>query len=251
MKFLFFENLRDQRSGFVMAVFHGVDERESYFAFFQVAEHRLAQRFGGSGEIEQVVDELERQARVASVVSERFFFGTFESAEDGAQTGAATEQAGSFVSGQPDGVVLGDVDAADFFELNEFAFDHFLREVDQNIEDAEIAFFERHLERLHVQPVTGKYAAMIAPAGIGGRAAAARVSAVDDVIMNQGRAVQQLNYCGEANRTEIALTSIAAAKKQQGGTQAFATAAEKIAGDFGYRLEGYGTLARQFLLDEN
>ena len=96
-------------------------------------------------------------------------------------------------------VIFGDVDAADFFELNEFAFDHFLREVDQNVEDAEIAFFEGHLERLHVQPVAGENAAMIAPAGIGRRTAAAGVGAVDDVVVNQRGAVKQFDDRGETN----------------------------------------------------
>ena len=81
-------------------------------------------------------------------------------------------------------VVFGHVHAADFFELDQFAFDHFLREIDQHIEDAEVALFESHLEGLHVEPVAGEHAAMIAPAGICRRTAAAGVGAVDHVVVN-------------------------------------------------------------------
>ena len=94
-------------------------------------------------------------------------------------------------------VFFGDVHAADLGELQQFAFDHFLREIDQDIENAEIALFERHLERLHVEPVAGENAAMIAPARIRGRAAAARVGAVDDIVVDQRRAVKQLDDGGE------------------------------------------------------
>jgi len=63
--------------------------------------------------------------------------------------------------------------------------------------------------------------------------------------------MKQLDYGGETNRTGIPLAGVTAAEKEQSGTQAFAAAAEEIAGDFGYRLEGYGTLARELLLDED
>jgi hypothetical protein len=59
-----------------------------------------------------------------------------------------------------------------------------LRQVDQHIQNAEIAFFERHLKRLHIQPVSRKHAAMIAPARICRRAPAPRVRSIDDIIVN-------------------------------------------------------------------
>ena len=73
MKFLFFENARNQFAGVAMAIFHGVDQRQRDFAFFQIAEHRLAELFGGSGEIQQIIHQLKCQAGVAAVVGERFF----------------------------------------------------------------------------------------------------------------------------------------------------------------------------------
>ena len=88
-----------------------------------------------------------------------------------------------------------------FAELDQFAFDHFLRQVDQDVQDAEIAFFKRNLERLHIQPIARQNAAMIAPARIGGRAAAAGVGAVDHIIVNQSGAVKQFDHGGELDGT--------------------------------------------------
>src|SRR5215472_8853692 len=87
----------DEFAGFAMAVFHGVDERQGDFAFFQIAEDGLAELFGGSGEIEEVVHHLKSEAGVAAVVGESFFFVAAESAENCSQARAATEKTGGFV----------------------------------------------------------------------------------------------------------------------------------------------------------
>jgi hypothetical protein len=46
-----------------------------------------------------------------------------------------------------------DRDLADAFELQQFALDHHLRQIDQQIQHREAALPHRHLKRLHVQPV--------------------------------------------------------------------------------------------------
>jgi len=175
-----------------------------------------------------------------------------EPAEDSAEAGAAAEEAGGFVGGEFQGVIFGDVDAADLFELQEFAFDHFLGEIDEDVEDVEIAFLQGDMERLHVEPVAGENAAMIAPAGIGGGAAAAGVGAVDDVVVNESGAVKEFDYGGEldsAAGVAFAARGVAVGEEEQRGAEAFPSPAEEIAGDFGNRLVGGGALAREFLLD--
>ena len=88
------------------------------------------------------------------------------------------------MGGEFEGVFFGDIHAANFGELDEFAFDHFLSEVDEDIEDVEIAFFESDLEGLHIEPIAGEDAAVIAPTGIGGRATATGVGAIDHIIVD-------------------------------------------------------------------
>ena len=85
-------------------------------------------------------------------------------------------------------------------ELQQFAFDHVLREVDQNIEDREIPLAQRHLERLHVEPVARQHAHVVAPARVGARAAAARLRAVDHVVVDQRRAVDHLHHRAQPDR---------------------------------------------------
>ena len=88
------------------------------------------------------------------------------------------------MGGKTQRVVFGHINAADFGKLDQFAFDHFLREVDKYVEDVKIALLQSDLKGLHVQPIASQDTAMIAPAGICGRTAPARVGAVDHIIMN-------------------------------------------------------------------
>jgi len=94
------------------------------------------------------------------------------------------------------GILLGDLQAADLGQLNQLAFDHLLGEVDQDIEHVKIAFFQGDLERLHIEPIPCQNAPVIAPARVGGRTATTCIGAVDDVIVNEGSAVEKFNDSG-------------------------------------------------------
>src|SRR6202030_2876235 len=252
VEFFLFEDARDHFAGFAVAVFHGVDEWKGDFAFFQIAEDGLAELLAGSGEIQKIIHELKRQAGIAAVVGERVFVFLVEAAEDSAEAGAAAGEGSGLVCGKFQGVFFGDVNTANFFELQEFAFDHFLREIYQDVEDVEIALLQGDVERLHVQPVAGEDAAMIAPAGVGGGAATACVGAINHIVVDKGGAVEEFDDGGEldgAAGIAIASGSVAVSEQEQCGAETLPSPAEKIAGDFGDGLVGGGALAREFLLD--
>ncbi len=175
-----------------------------------------------------------------------------EAAEHAAKAGAAAEEAGGFVIGKLQRVFFRDIDAADLLELQQFAFDHLLCEINENVEDVEITFLQGDLKGLHVEPVAGEDAAMIAPTGIGGGAAAAGVRGVDDIVVNQGGAVEEFDDSGKFNSAlavAFASGSIAMGKEKQCGAKALPSSTKQIACDFGDRLIGGGALAREFLLD--
>ena len=253
LEFLLFQDTRDHFAGFAVAVFHGVDQRQSDFTFFEVAKDGFAELFAGSGEVEEVVDELKGKTCVAAVVVERLFVLFVETTEDAAESGASAEEARGLVGGQLHGIVFGNIHAADLGELDKFAFNHFLGEIDQNVQHAEITFFESYLEGLHVEPIAGQNAAMIAPTTIGRGTTAARVRTIDDIVMNQGGAVEKFDDGGEPDgAAPIGLPSgVAVTKQQESRPKALPSPAEKITGNFGDGLKGRGTLARKFLLDLN
>jgi hypothetical protein len=92
---------------------------------------------------------------------------------------------------------------------------------------------------------------MIAPAGVGGGAAAAGVGAVDDVVVDERGAVEKFNDGSKTDGAGSVATGVSVAEKEQRRTQAFAATTKKIAGDFADGLVGRGALAREFLFDED
>ncbi len=101
-----------------MTVLHGIDEGKGYFAFFQVTERWFAELFTGSGEIEEVVNELKGKASVPAVVVEGLFLLLVEAAKHCAETRATAKETGSLVGGEFDGVVFGNIHAANLGQLD-------------------------------------------------------------------------------------------------------------------------------------
>src|SRR5580700_8630708 len=251
IKFFFLEDAGYKFAGVAVAVFHDVNQWQRNLAFFQIAQYRLAELLRRSSEIEQIIDQLKRQARIAAIFGKRQFVGAFKPTQNRPKPRTPAEQARRLVRSELQGVFLGYIDAPNLRELQEFAFDHFLREVDQHVEDAEVAFLKSHLEGLHVEPVPCQNAAMIAPTGIRGGAPATRVGTVDHVVVDQRGAVKEFDNRRQFDRTRAAVTGIARGEQQQRRAQPFTASTQKIAGDFGNRLEGGGALSRQFVFHEH
>src|SRR3974390_362989 len=112
---------------------------------------------------------------------------------DGKQTGGlAVNQLKVFVDG--DGLT-------EAFNLQQFAFDHGLGQLNQGVEDVEIALLYSNLEGLHVEPVSGENALGIAPLGVGRRATAPCLSLVDDVVVHEGGGVDDFHNGAQLDRS--------------------------------------------------
>ena len=92
---------------------------------------------------------------------------------------------------------------------------------------------------------------MIAPAGICRGSAATGVRTVDYIVMDKRGAVKKFNDGRETNSAGAVFTGVCIGEKEQRGAQALATSTEKIAGDFTHGLIRGGTLAGEFLLNED
>src|SRR5262249_42546207 len=115
--------------------------RQRDFSFLQIAQHWLSKLLRRRRKIQQIVHELERKSCIGSVIRERLFLFSFESAENSAQSRASTEETRRLVRRKFQRVLLRHINAANLRELNQLAFDHFLREINQDIKDAEVALF--------------------------------------------------------------------------------------------------------------
>ena len=91
---------------------------------------------------------------------------------------------------------------------------------------------ERHLERLHVEPVAREHAHVVSPARIRRRASAAHVGAVDHVVVDQRGAMDQLDDRAQPDRAVSLVSRISRGKQQQRGTQPLASASQQVAARF-------------------
>ena len=140
------------------------------------------------------------------------------------------EQAGGLAVHQLHAVGFGDIDVADALELQQLAFDHHLGEADEQVENLEIALAQRDLEGLHVEPVAGQHAGVIAPLHVGRRPAAARLGGIDHVVVHQRGGVDHLHHgaeldgrgrraaAGQFGRRAAAARAAAACRRSIAGT---------------------------------
>ncbi len=90
---------------------------------------------------------------------------------------------------------------SELFHLQQFAFDHLLRQFDQRVENAEVSLLHRHFESLHVEPVAGQHAFRVAPLRVRGGAAAARLGFVNNVVMHQRGRMNNLDDRAQPHRS--------------------------------------------------
>ena len=140
-------------------------------------------------------------------------------------------------------------EVSEFLDLEEFAFDHLLGERDEEVQDAEIAFFEGEAEGLHVEPVSGEDALGVAPGGVGGGAAAAGVGLVDDVVVDEGGGVEHLDDGAEADAGLTGAAEGLGGEQEESGADSFAAAGHEVGGDVGDDVDGRGGLAGELVLD--
>ncbi len=200
------------------------------FAFAQIAGDGLAQHFFRGRQVEHVIDDLEGHAEIASVLGQAMLIGVAGAGKNSAQLHADREQERRLAMNQFEMLVERD-GFAQPFDLQQLAFDHRLRQVDQGIEHLEISFLDGDLEGLHVEPVAGEHALGVAPLGVGRRTSAARLRFVDDVVVNQRRGVNDLDHGAQLDGALAGVVHQLAGEQQQGGAKAFAAAGAKVFAD--------------------
>jgi hypothetical protein len=175
--------------------------------------------------------------------------GIVQVAQNRPEAGATGKQASRFAGRELHRILFGQIHPSQLGQLHELAFHHVLGEFNQHIEDLEIALSQRHLKRLHVQPVPCQDAAVIAPAGIGRGTPAAGIGAIDYVIVDQCGAVDQFYDGPQTDRASSPIARIPRRKKQQGRTQPLPPALQQITRDLRHRFDGRAILERKLLLD--
>ena len=135
--------------------------------------------------------------------------------------------------------------------LQQLALDHLLGQADQQVEHAQVLLFQSHLEGLHVEPVAGQHAFLVAPGGVGRRPPAARVGAVDNVVVHQRRGVHHLHHRAQPDGALAGVAQRVRREQQQRGPNALAAALAQVFGDLRDGADAGGGVAAQLLLDRH
>ena len=168
--------------------------------------------------------------------------------EDSAELHADGEEAGSFAIDEIEVAIAGD-QRAELFDLKEFAFDHLLGEIGEQIEDVEVALFQRDLKCLHVEPVAGEDALGVSPDGVGRGAATADFGLVDDVVMNQSCGVDDFDDRTEADSSASLVVEQFGGEQKQRGPEAFSAALTQVFANLSDGLYIRHTVAAELALD--
>ena len=113
-------------------------------------------------------------------------------------------------------------------ELEQLALRHAADRVREDPEDVEVAVLDDHRRGPGVQEVAGQHGATVAPDRVGGGTPATQLGEIDDVIVEQGRGVEQLDRGTDLDAARSGVAAQLGAEQQQGRAQPLATGAEHV-----------------------
>ena len=145
-------------------------------------------------------------------------------AEQAADLGAAGEQKRRLAADDLEVLFLGDGRVAGLGELVELAFDHPQRDVAQQAHDLERVLRERHRHRADVEVVAEQHRDVAAPPRVRRQPAAARLGAVDDVVVDERRRVDELDDGRVEHGAVAGVAAEARGHQQHGRADALAAA---------------------------
>ena len=148
---------------------------------------------------------------------------------------AGREQVGGLAPDDVEVLVLGDLEVAVALDLEDLALDHAQRHVGEQAQDLQVVLGERHRHRLRVEEVAEQHGDVVAPAAVHAAAAAAHGGLVDDVVVQQGRGVDELDHRGQQDRALAPVAAQPAGQQQQRGPDALAAALADVAADLAHQ----------------
>ena len=125
------------------------------------------------------------------------------------------------------------VDLALRGQLLDLALGDHGRRVAEDPQHLEAAVLDHQLERAGEQEIADQHARRIAPDEVGGALAAAHARAVDHIVVEQGRGVDELDRRGELVVARSGVAEQACAGERQHRPHALAAAGDQVAGKLG------------------
>ncbi len=160
-------------------------------------------------------------------------FGTRDPAQDRPRLAGPGEQYGALSLDDLEIETLADIDVEAAFELQEFALGDALDRGGKDLEDFDAAILDDHRRGPGIEEVPGQDGPLVAPDRIRGGPAPAQGRGVHDVVVEQGRGVQQFDRGGDPDASRPRIITEFRRQQEQGGAQAFASGAQQMGAQFG------------------
>ncbi len=166
--------------------------------------------------------------------------------EGGGAVGRGFEQHRGLAADDVHVDLFGGAGIADSRQLQHFALGDHAGSLGEDLHDRHRAQFDHHFERARIKEVTHQHAWRVAPQGIGGGAATAHAGHVDDIVVQQGGGVQELDGGSQQAQVIAFATQCLAAQQHQQRAQALAAGRGNVVADFRYQRY----TRRQLFLDD-
>ena len=208
----------------------GEDQGQGHLALAEIIAEDLAHGRFVRGVVDRVVDQLEGDAEVAAIGVERVL-GTLASlGDDRGDAAGGGEQRGGLGHDDREILVLVRVEAALGGELVDLAFGDHRRGVAENFQHLEAAVLDHQFECARKEEIADEDARRVAPDEVGGALAAAHRAQVDDIVVEQGRGVDELDRGGELVVARAGIVEQRGAGERQHRPHPLAAAGDEVAG---------------------
>ena len=228
------DGLVDEGAVFLARVQSRVEKRKRHLAFAKVGAEVLADVARDARVVEHVVDDLEGVAKRERVFAHGRFvlFGTVRNR--GGHLGARFEEAGGLSLDHFEVALFVDRRVMGVHHLLHFAFGEGVGRVGERLHDAQVPRADHHLEGARIEKVAHEDRDAVAPEGVGRGFAAAHGAFVDDVVVHEGRRVEQFDRGAEIAVKFPFIAERAADEHQEGGAHALAARVDDVLADLAH-----------------
>lgn len=224
----------DPEAAFLLGtVMEGVDQGQGDFAFLEVVADAFAQGFAGGGVVQGVVHDLVGLPQEQAVVGQTVFFFAGPVVEDAADAGGGGEEGCGFSGDDLHVLVFVGSEVVADEQLHDLAFGDDGAGVGDDFEYPDIPVIDQHLEGAGEEKITDQDGGFAAPDGVGGLSPAAGEGFVDDIVVEEGGCVDELDDGGEGVVLPTAVAEHAGCEQGQDGAQPLAAAVDQVGTEFG------------------
>jgi polyisoprenoid-binding protein YceI len=205
-----------------------MDQGKGYLSLLQVMTNALAKLFLAGNVIERIIHELERDAESHAEIAERLFASLRRLAEDGPCLAGCGEKDGGFAFNHFDIAFFGKVQVAGGYKLEHFPFRNDGSGSGEDPEHIQVAGGDHQGKGLGKEEIADENGRLVAPEGIGGGETAAEIGIVDNIIVEQGRRVNEFDHAGQGDMAVAPVPAQPGSKQQQGRPDPLTAAGEDV-----------------------